>query len=239
MRILFVVFMLLACGCTTETPNQLIRLIGSEIQLKSNGELLVTESIEFDRASEAQYGILRQIPRMNMHGKPVTVDVIEALLDGQPAIIDQEQRGPMHFIVLRLADAQLKPGRHQLHAIYKVTGLPVLESNWYKFRWVPGGMYWKLPTRKVNVVFSPPQHVQEEHVRLETIVCEFDPAIEKPWEESCDGIDQVKFLKKFELDSLQPDKLRLGVTTQGILPPKTGAMLSFAIPAGFIHTQSE
>lgn len=167
----FLAFFLISTQITAQsaTPaeslQESIRSFHSQINIQTNGDLEITETIEFFTPTP-RHGIYRQIPyRYNRDGWRFTARVtdVEVQADGQDVPTEQSTDGA--FLTLKIGDPDVTfsgPRKYQIsYTVEHAVQAAAQDKNLPQLYWDITGESWRLPILKTTATINSPSSFTE------------------------------------------------------------------------------
>jgi uncharacterized membrane protein YgcG len=151
-----VVFAALAWSAGFARGGERIEEFSSLLEVRRNGELLVTETIRVQaEGDEIKHGIFREIPmqRKGLWGlkKQLPFDVLSVKLDGKPEPYEaQKSLDGMLKIKIGRDAVHLKPGVHTYEIVYRTLDQIYVEKDRDVLYWNVNGTEWGFPADVVK-----------------------------------------------------------------------------------------
>ena len=156
--------LLLAEPAEAQSSNEVIHDYVVEIQILDDGDLQITERIDYDFGAELHHGIFRTIPtryyRDEVYDRVYRIeDVSVTASAGAPADTEVSQEGTS--TVIRIGDADVEiSGRHTYTIGYRVEGALNGFADHDELYWNAIGDEWAVPIERVEVTVHTPTSIQ-------------------------------------------------------------------------------
>ncbi len=155
--------LLLGGSAAGQATGEVIHSYVVEIRILDDGDLAVTETIEYDFGPELRHGIFRTIPTRFHHDD--VYDRVYAIRDvaveSQTAPSDVEVSEEGGSTVIRVGDPDVEiSGRHTYTLSYRVEGALNAFDEHDELYWNAIGDEWQAPIERVRVVVRTPADVQ-------------------------------------------------------------------------------
>ena len=155
--------LLLGGPAAGQATGEVIHSYVVEIRILDDGDLAVTETIEYDFGPELRHGIFRTIPTRFHHDD--VYDRVYAIRDvaveSQTAPSDVEVSEEGGSTVIRVGDPDVEiSGRHTYTLSYRVEGALNAFDEHDELYWNAIGDEWQAPIERVRVVVRAPADVQ-------------------------------------------------------------------------------
>lgn len=150
----FIVFIFLAM-VPTMVHAETIRSFTSDITVRTNGSLMITETIVYDFEDEDRHGIFRIIPTDHPQEatawykyRYIDIDLTGARMDGQTVSYEDESASGEFNIRIGDADRTIS-GVHTYELTYTVSGALFSEEEMLELYWNVTGDEWKVPIETI------------------------------------------------------------------------------------------
>jgi uncharacterized protein (TIGR04222 family) len=146
-----------------QTVGEVIHSYVVEIQILENGDLAVTETIDYDFGSGLRHGIFRTIPTRFHHDDvhDRVYPIRDAIVESPTAPSDVEVSDEGGSTVIRVGDPDAEiSGRHTYTLSYRVEGALNAFDEHDELYWNAVGDEWQAPIERVRVVVRAPDDVQ-------------------------------------------------------------------------------
>jgi uncharacterized membrane protein YgcG len=159
-----VLLVLLAVPAWAQSAQEVIHDYTVEIQILPDGDLRITETIDYDFGSELHHGIFRTIPtryyRDEVYDRVYRIeDVSVTASAGAPSDTEVSQEGTS--TVIRIGDSDVEiSGRHTYAIAYRVDGALNAFADHDELYWNAIGDEWAVPIERAEVTVVAPQAMQ-------------------------------------------------------------------------------
>jgi uncharacterized protein (TIGR04222 family) len=159
-----VLLVLLAVPAWAQSAQEVIHDYTVEIQILPDGDLRITETIDYDFGSELHHGIFRTIPtryyRDEVYDRVYRIeDVSVTASAGAPSDTEVSQEGTS--TVIRIGDSDVEiSGRHTYAIAYRVEGALNAIADHDELYWNAIGDEWAVPIERAEVTVVAPQAMQ-------------------------------------------------------------------------------
>jgi uncharacterized protein (TIGR04222 family) len=146
-----------------QTEGEVIHSYVVEIQILEDGDLAVTESIDYDFGSELRHGIFRTIPTRFHHDDVYdrVYPIRDVTVESPTAPFDVEVSDEGGSTVIRVGDPDVEiSGRHTYTLSYRVGGALNAFDEHDELYWNAIGDEWQAPIERVRVVVRAPAEMQ-------------------------------------------------------------------------------
>ena len=155
--------LLLGGAAAGQTVGEVIRSYVVEIRIVDDGDLAVTETIDYDFGSELRHGIFRTIPTRFHHDDVYdrVYPIRDVAVESASAPTDAEVSEEGGSTVIRVGDPDVEiSGRHTYTLSYRVEGALNAFDEHDELYWNAIGDEWQAPIERVRVVVRAPTDVQ-------------------------------------------------------------------------------
>jgi uncharacterized protein (TIGR04222 family) len=146
-----------------QTVGEVIHSYVVEIQILENGDLAVTETIDYDFGSGLRHGIFRTIPTRfhhdDVHDRVYPIRGVTVESPTAPSDVEVSDEGGSTVIRVGDPDAEIS-GRHTYTLSYRVEGALNAFDEHDELYWNAVGDEWQAPIERVRVVVRAPDDVQ-------------------------------------------------------------------------------
>jgi uncharacterized protein (TIGR04222 family) len=155
-----VLLVLLAVPAWAQSAQEVIHDYTMEIQILPDGDLGITETIDYDFGSERHHGIFRTIPtrfyRDEVYDRVYRIeDVSVTASEGAPSDTQISQEGTS--TVIRIGDSDVEiSGRHTYAIVYRVEGALNAFADHDELYWNAIGDEWAVPIERAEVTVHAP-----------------------------------------------------------------------------------
>ena len=159
-----VLLVLLVVPAWAQSAQEVIHDYTVEIQILPDGDLRITETIDYDFGSELHHGIFRTIPtryyRDEVYDRVYRIeDVSVTASAGAPSDTEVSQEGTS--TVIRIGDSDVEiSGRHTYAIAYRVEGALNAFADHDELYWNAIGDEWAVPIERAEVTVVAPQAMQ-------------------------------------------------------------------------------
>jgi uncharacterized membrane protein YgcG len=167
LRSLFVaaaLLLLLAAPAAAQSSGEAIHDYAVEIQILEDGDLAITETIDYDFGSQLRHGIFRTIPSRYYFDEVSDriyriEDVSVAATGGAPSDVEISQEGSS--TVIRIGDPDVEiSGRHTYTIAYRVEGALNTFADHDELYWNAIGDEWEVAIERAEVSVRAPADIQ-------------------------------------------------------------------------------
>ncbi|MGH2642180.1 MAG: DUF2207 domain-containing protein [Actinomycetota bacterium] len=146
-----------------QSGSEVIHSYGVEIRILDDGDLEVTETIDYDFGSALRHGIFRTIPTRfhhdEVHDRVYPIDDVSVRSSTAPSDVEVSEEGGS--TVIRVGDPDVEiSGRHTYTLTYRVAGALNAFDAHDELYWNAIGDEWQAPIENVRVVVHAPADVQ-------------------------------------------------------------------------------
>ena len=154
--------LLLSAGAADAQSFEVIHQYDAEIQILDDGDLLITETIDYDFGQELRHGIFRTIPtRFPYDDVNDRVFPIEDVTVQSDAPEDVEVSEEDSLTTIRIGDPDVEiSGRHTYTLTYRVEGAMNAFPDHDELYWNAIGDEWQAPIELASVTVRAPAAVQ-------------------------------------------------------------------------------
>jgi uncharacterized protein (TIGR04222 family) len=154
---------LLAVPAWAQSAVEVIHEYTVEIQILPDGDLGVTETIDYDFGSEPRHGIFRTIPTRyyldEVNDRVYRIEDVAVQSPTAPADVDVSSEGA--FTKIRVGDPDVEiSGRHRYTLTYRVEGVLNPFSDHDELYWNAIGDEWQAPIDGVEVTVRAPADIE-------------------------------------------------------------------------------
>ncbi len=156
--------LLLAAPAAAQSAGEVIHDYAVEIQILPDGDLGVTETIDYDFGSQLRHGIFRTIPSRYYFDEVSDriyriEDVSVTATGGAPSDVETSQEGSS--TVIRIGDPDVEiSGRHTYTIAYRVEGALNTFSDHDELYWNAIGDEWAVAIERADVGVRAPADIQ-------------------------------------------------------------------------------
>jgi uncharacterized membrane protein YgcG len=154
--------LLLGGSAAGQATGEVIHSYVVEIRILDDGDLAVTETIEYDFGPELRHGIFRTIPTRFHHDDVYdrVYPIRDVAVESQTAPSDVEVSEEGGSTVIRVGDPDVEiSGRHTYTLSYRVEGALNAFDEHDELYWNAIGDEWQAPIERVRVVVRAPADV--------------------------------------------------------------------------------
>jgi uncharacterized membrane protein YgcG len=153
---------LLAAPATAQSGQEVIHEYTVDIQILSDGDLKITESIDYDFGTTRHHGIFRTIPTRfpydEVNDRIYPIHDVAAQSDA-PDDVDVSEEGS--FTKIRIGDPDVEiSGRHTYTLTYRVEGALNPFPDHDELYWNAIGDEWQAPIERARVTVTTPASIQ-------------------------------------------------------------------------------
>jgi uncharacterized protein (TIGR04222 family) len=153
---------LLAGPATAQSGQEVIHDYTVDIRILSDGDLKITESIDYDFGTTRHHGIFRTIPTRfpydEVNDRIYPIDDVTAQSDA-PNDVDVSEEGS--FTKIRVGDPDVEiSGRHRYTLTYRVEGALNPFPDHDELYWNAIGDEWQAPIERARVTVTAPASIQ-------------------------------------------------------------------------------
>ena len=153
---------LLAAPATAQSGQEVIHDYGVHIQILSDGDLKIRETIDYDFGTTSHHGIFRTIPTRfpydEVNDRIYPIDDVTAQSDA-PDDVDVSEEGS--FTKIRIGDPDVEiSGRHTYTLTYRVEGALNAFPDHDELYWNAIGDEWQAPIERARVTVAAPASIQ-------------------------------------------------------------------------------
>jgi uncharacterized membrane protein YgcG len=156
--------LLLAAPAAAQSSGEAIHDYAVEIQILEDGDLAITETIDYDFGSQLRHGIFRTIPSRYYFDEVSDriyriEDVSVAATGGAPSDVEISQEGSS--TVIRIGDPDVEiSGRHTYTIAYRVEGALNTFADHDELYWNAIGDEWEVAIERAEVSVRAPADIQ-------------------------------------------------------------------------------
>lgn len=165
--------LLLAAPAEAQSSGEVIHDYAVDIEILDDGDLQITERIDYDFGDELRHGIFRTIPSRYYFDEVSDriyriEDVSVTATGGAPSDIEVSQEGSS--TVIRIGDPDVEiSGRHTYSIAYRVEGALNAFSDHDELYWNAIGDEWEVPIERAEVSVHAPGFIQGADI--ERVTC--------------------------------------------------------------------
>ena len=141
---------------------EVIRSFGTEMNVRADGSVTVTETITYDFEDTERHGIYRIIPTDHPQAahawytyRFVDIELDQVRMDGEPVPFSDESRGSEFMVRIGDADRTIT-GLHTYEITYTVDGALFDGGDIHELYWNVTGNEWEVPIESVRTIVSMP-----------------------------------------------------------------------------------
>lgn len=153
-------FLLLTIRSSIAAENWVINQFHSDIQIKTDGVVLIAETINVDFGSLSKHGIFRDIPFQytlnNGQRHYATIQIEEVTINNNPTPYDVSKTGD--YTRLKIGDLNKTiSGKQTYKIVYNATGVLRPFENHDELYWDVTGEGWPVPIKKASATITLPK----------------------------------------------------------------------------------
>jgi uncharacterized protein (TIGR04222 family) len=155
---------LLVAPAEAQSAQEVIHDYAVEIQILSDGQLKITETIDYDFGSTRHHGIFRTIPtryyRDEVYDRIYRIEDVSVTASAEaPSGVEVSQEGTS--TVIRIGDPDIEiSGRHTYTIEYRVEGAPNAFADHDELYWNAIGDEWSVPIEQAEVTIHAPTDIR-------------------------------------------------------------------------------
>jgi uncharacterized membrane protein len=201
--------------------NESIDRFTANIDINTNGQIDVTESIDYDFGNEKKRGIYRELPyKYNARGGNYTVDITDISATDETGYSYQTQISKTNGnLKIRIGNPdKYITGRQNYVIKYSVTGAINFFENHDELYWNVTGNEWIVPMQNVSSVISIPGSIERDAIQTQCFAGAF-------------GSNNICNDSFYSTDGPNSSK---AMFTQDLLKPSEALTIVIGIPKGII-----
>jgi uncharacterized membrane protein len=154
---------LVALPAWAQSAQEVIHDYTVEIRVLSDGDVRITETIEYDFGTSRHHGIFRTIPsryhRDSVYDRVYRIEDVSVTASGAPSNTEVSQEGSS--TVIRIGDPDVEiSGRHTYTIAYRVAGALNAFTDHDELYWNAIGDEWKVPIERAEVTIHAPTDIR-------------------------------------------------------------------------------